>query len=396
MLRLKDNKIFQILLITLITFVIYIYYFQTQSPLTYSFSNLFDGVQYFKSYRFFKGESAGYTVSFPYHSRIMVPFLASLMPYDAINSFNFWNFIFILAGILMMYICWDRLGFPFHLILAGILWLLLHWPGIIRYNLFDPVTVDVPLYLFQALFLLAVIKSKPWVMLIVAVLSVLNKESVIPLVMIISIYYFYLWIRQKNSPENLIFSAIALFAVVFIKILLNHFFPFPEHGRGSLITLLFHVKETLLNPFRIIHWLSGFSVAFGPWLALYILTKIKNKSFGQEELIPALLSMAILVISFLGGGDFTRLIFLGFPFVMTLVFYAVRDINPKLISISLLMGLPLTRFWESIPDPALKGWPAFYNWHPEFAVPAITWLWIIYFLMTVLVLFLVQRRLQTK
>lgn len=394
MLQLKDNKILQVLSISFITIIIYVYYFQTQNPLTYSFSSLFDGVQYLKSYRFFNGETSGYSVSFPYHSRIMMPFLASWMPYDAMNSFNYLNFLFILAGVLIMYFCWEQLGFPFYLSLAGILWLSVHWAGMIRYNLFDPVTVDVPLYLFQAVFLLAVIKNKPWVMLITAAISVLDKESIIPLVAVMFMYYAYEWIRKRNSPKNLVFFTAALLLTIAVKSILNHYFPYPEQGRGSVITLLFHVRETLLHPFRIIHWLAGLSVAFGPWLALYILVKMKYKNFLQEEVIPLILSFTILIISFLGGGDFTRLIFLGFPFIMTLFFYTLKDLNPRLIYLALLVGLPVTRFWESIPDPAIKGWWAFYNWHPEFAMPVITWMWVAYFFMAAAALYFAMRKIK--
>ncbi len=393
MFSLTNNKLLQILSVAGVTVILYIIFYHTQAPLTYSFSKLFDGNQYMKALRFFKGQSGDYDVSFPYHSRIMIPFLASLLPYDQINAFNYLNFLFILAGVLYMYIVWDTIGFPFWLSFAGILWLTVHWIGIIRYNLYDPVTVDVPLYFFQALFLVAVLKNKYWFMIMVAVISVLNKESIIAFLVVLTAYYFIQWIRKTEPASKFLYFLVALLLTLTLKLLINHYFPPLERGRGSVITLLFFARETLRNPFRIIHWLAALSVAFGPWLALFIILKYKTKIFMAKEILPALLSLASLAISFRGGGDFTRLIFLGFPFIMTWFFYSMKNTKPALIYFTLFIGFPLTLFWKTIPNPALKGWLAFYNWHPEFAPPGITWLWVGYFFVAGVLLYFLKKKL---
>ncbi len=393
MLSLKNNKLLQLFSVTAVTVILYVIFYHTQESLTYSFSALFDGNQYLKAYQFFKGQTGQYNVSFPYHSRIMMPFLASLLPYDPINAFNYLNFIFILAGVLSMYILWDMLRFPFYLNLTAIVWLTLHWSGIIRYNLFDPVTVDVPLYLFQSLFLVAVLKNKPWLMILAAVISVINKESIIAFLVILVLYYSIQWIRKEEPARKFWFFVSALTAAVILKAIINNYFPPVEHGRSSLITLLFYARETLRDPFRIVHWLAGLSVAFGPWLALYILLKFRSGKFTKSELLPGILSLTALAISFLGGGDFTRLIFLGFPFIMTWFFYSMKEVKPAILFFTFLTGLPLTMFWRSIPNPAVRGWLAFYNWHPEFAPPGITWLWVGYFFAAGMVLFFIVRKL---
>ena len=234
-------------------------------------------------------------------------------------------------------------------------------------------------------------------MLASAAVSILNKESIIPILGILVFYYIIQWMRKEESYKIMLFFIAALCTVVIIKVILNHDFPPLQPGRGSVRTMLFHSKETLQHPFRIIHWIAGLVVAFGPFLVLFLITKIKKITFdSKEEVVMTLASLASLAISFLGGNDFTRLIFLGFPFIMTWFLYNLRELPPRLIFISLLLGLPFTRFFEVIPDPGKLGWHPFIKWHTEFTSPLICWGWIGYFLVMGIVIFLIKRKGEVK
>jgi hypothetical protein len=65
--------------------------------------------------------------------------------------------------------------------MTGFFWLLIHWIGIIRHNIFDPITVDVPLYFFQAILLiilLIIILQRRYLWLIIlGPLATIQKES---------------------------------------------------------------------------------------------------------------------------------------------------------------------------------------------------------------------------
>jgi hypothetical protein len=397
MLQTRTRNLFYLLLVFLASAVLYAIFFYTQKPISYTFSYLFDGNQYLKSYLYFSGAVESYRVSFPFHSRVMMPLLVSFLHYDVISGFNIVNSVFILGGILAIFQCWRNLGFPVYLVIAGLAWLTLHWVGIIRYNLYDPVSVDTPLYLFGIIFLVAVIRNKPWLMLLSSVIPVFNKESIIPILAVLLLFYMIQWMRREEHFKIMLFYAVALFSVILIKMLLDHYFPPLQSGRGSIRTLLFHSRETLQHPFRIIHWLTGCIVAFGPWLALFLMTKTQKKiAVDKPEFLLLLMAIAWLVISFLGGNDFTRLIFLGFPFIMTWFLYSLKDLPPRIIFFSLFLGLPFTRFFEMIPDPGRLGWQPFNAWHPEFASPAICLGWTSYFVIMGVVIFVIKRREENK
>jgi hypothetical protein len=250
--------------------------------------------------------------------------------------------------------------------------------GIIRLNIFDPITADVPLYLFQALLLWFILQRKHYLLLFLAPLATLQKESFVGLMVITFLTSLYVYQKKKITLSDLSFVFISMILSIGTKALANHIFPPEDAGKNSMLILFFHARETILNPFRIIRWLIGVFTSYGPLLVLAIWYRIKNKklSTGNEYLI--MFSLTYLGFSLLGGGDFARLSFLGFPFIMTWILTSLRNIRGFLFRIAFLMGLPLMKLFRNIPDPAVTGWDRFYNFYPEFANPIIVLLWLGY------------------
>ena len=136
-----------------------------------------DEVSYLAMYEHFAGREDT-VVYYPYHNRILVPFLASLIPGgDATRSFMVLNFLFAGLGVMTLHAAWKKLGIPTYLAWLSSLWLLLHWIGIVRFYVLLPLLVDVPAYLFQALFLHVLIRRNYSALVWLAPIATLQRES---------------------------------------------------------------------------------------------------------------------------------------------------------------------------------------------------------------------------
>jgi hypothetical protein len=262
--------------------------------------------------------------------------------------------------------------------MTGFFWLLIHWVGIIRHNIFDPITVDVPVYFFQVLLLFIIFKRKYFWLLILAPIATLQKESFPGLLIAVFLVSLYESYRGTTSFKNSILVAIALILSYTTRAIVDFYFPPVDPGKSSILVLLFHLKETISNPFRIIRWTVAIFTAYGPLLMLAIWTGIKSKKilYGNRYLI--FLSLTYLFFSLFAGGDFTRIAFLGFPFIMTWILIQLEDTKGFMFKAAFIAGIPLMKIFGSIPDPAIYGWDKFNNWFPEFANPIIILLWLVY------------------
>ena len=375
--KIKHHKL--LILLILISIGLFFLYLEIQPDLTYTFSPLFDGNKYLKAYYFFDHQVTHYAVPFPINSRVLVPFMASLLPFTGpVSNFLAINLIFTILSVTVIYLLWKNLKIPPGHIMTGFFWLLIHWVGIIRYNIFDPVTVDVPLYLFQSLLLLVLFSRKYKWLLILGPVATIQKESFPALLVVLLILYLAEAYLQKSSYKPSLIIGMALVLSLILKALVNYYFPPVDPGRNSIIVILFHMKETLIHPFRLIRWLIAIFTAYGPMLMLALWTTIKTKSVfkGDRELLY--LSFAYLFLSLFAGGDLTRIAFLGFPFIMTWVLVKLKKVQGFIFKAAFLAGIPLLKFFGTIPDPVVSGWDKFNNWFPEFANPVIVLLWLVY------------------
>ena len=149
----KCNYIY-LIVILLITFGAFSYYQASQPIVDYEKCTLCDGNKYSSIFNYFEDNAEEYNVKYPFHSRILVPYLATLLSGSLTDNFQILNLLFSLISVVIIFLIWKKLNIPITLISIGMFWLIFHWTGMIRLNAFDPITVDVPLYLFHGLLLL--------------------------------------------------------------------------------------------------------------------------------------------------------------------------------------------------------------------------------------------------
>jgi hypothetical protein len=177
------------------------------------------------------------------------------------------------------------------------------------------------------------------------------------------------------------------------KSIVAYYFPPADPGKNSIIVILFHMKETLVNPFRFIRWIVSVFTAYGPLLILAFWAGVKSKTLTLGNRYIIFLSLTYLFLSHFAGGDMTRIAFLGFPFIMTWILIKLENTGGFMFKAAFIAGIPLLKILGTLSDPAVQGWDKFYNWFPGYANPIIIYLWLVYIMLCIVMFRVIDRKL---
>ncbi|GAB4339673.1 MAG: hypothetical protein OHK0038_18930 [Flammeovirgaceae bacterium] len=301
-------------------------------------------------------------VYYPFHTRIITPFIASVIsPRDIIAGFHTTNFIFYILSSLTLYYIWrEKLKINFILSTIGLLWLSFHWSGIPRlYNLYI-INVDTGAYFFESICILLIISRKFNWFLIIAPLASFQKESFIPILIIIILYYLLsVFFLERKYLKVLLIS---LLLVLILKYFVNIIYP-PIQSHSTLFTLYYNTLMVVDEPEVLIKIIVCFFTVFGAFV-LVLIFKIKIDDFNSEiKAICFFISLLHIIFCIIGGRDLTRIIFIGFPFVMTLALLKLQECKSITIVTSILLSLPLLRISVAVPDQTKP--ELFYKWYLE-------------------------------
>ena len=372
--RRQSNKFYLYLIIY--GLVVASLYHIFQPPNNFRNGHLADANEYVKIYDFFEGVTETYQVRFGIHNRLVIPILASFLPGDQPElSFFLVNSLFAILSLLAIFYLMQSFKINQTFILLSICYFSLHWVGPFRQNAIDPINVDMAVYFFEVIFLVLFIKRKYWVLLILAPIVIAIKEIFLAL-LVVFLVVGILWrffFKDKSISIPWIFGILIL--GISTKVVLNYFYPSVSPGRNSLIVMAFHTREMILNPDHLLRWILSLFAAFGGFLFL-IIKKPKKLSFNPEnKLILHILTLSVLSLSILGGMDYTRLIFLGFPYVMISIILIGKPGFIEFI-IAFIISIILTRFWLILPDPSAS-MKLYNNWAPEISDWNHLLLWIL-------------------
>lgn len=369
-----------------ITLGLYYLYFELGSPMDYASCDLCDKHEYKKLYDYFEHGIIS-QIKFPYYMRPFVPWLAALVPgNDMVMAFHVINFVFILLSIYLTHHLWRLCRIPKVLQWIALAWLLLHWTGILRFNLMDYVTVDVPLYAFHTLAMILFIRHRYQWLYVLAPIALLQKESfsaVLVVFMIVTIFRYWdgqWYVQALPLLGALVFGLVVQKAVLMIQ-------PDQLDQRNSFLTLLYHLKLVVYDPTRLIRWFAAFGSAFGliPVLAI-IRFKWEQYQF-KKSMTMGLLSIMFVAFGLTAGEDMTRIMFLGFPFIMTLSLIIIAHEHPLIILVSFALSIPFMRVFPIVID---------IDWAVDYAPLPYVLAWSAYYLVAILVLLwlvkLVDRR----
>ncbi|MEM7297227.1 MAG: hypothetical protein AAF391_03055, partial [Bacteroidota bacterium] len=223
---------YALLALTLSLYTLFLFYYQ---PADYDSCELCDGNQYLKLYWFFE-EGVVSQIKYPFYTRPVVPFLTSMIPgNDPYLSFHIINFIFVVLGVFSIKKLWNHLSINTSVQWIGFGWLLLHWASIIRLNLYDFVTIDMPVYFFQALGLLLFFRKKfKWFYLITPI-AILQKESFLGVIVVLLIAH--IWETKAHwfkDGQHLLYATLL---GVLVQLLVLEWMPPQSHKWHPLLTI---------------------------------------------------------------------------------------------------------------------------------------------------------------
>jgi len=370
-----SKKLFRwiFLWVTALSIAVYVIYAHFQPTYTYSLlDSRYDAHKYALLYHFFKGNAADFQVSFPFNSRILMPWLAAQLPFQDIKTAFIWlNGLFIVPTIGLLAFSWQKLHIRPLVIFVGIFWVLFHWKGIVRMYLPDPVTADVGSYFFQTIWLGLIgvfIKQSNdlnhkndlrWILSrfnyptisLVVILGTLQKESFIAVV--IASFIYVLFLPNRRFP----FFFILLFSVSPITYLsANYYFPAvsDDWRNNPFVSILRGIKRYAFEPTLFLKLPISWFLAYGTfWIV--IIEKWNKDGWKKENTshFSLLASLLWLFLSIFGGGDTTRILFNGMPFILTFLLLKLNQKPAWLSWYVFITSLPLMRLFSLEPDLGL-------------------------------------------
>ncbi|MFK7951403.1 MAG: hypothetical protein AB8B73_01050 [Ekhidna sp.] len=370
------SRNYQQAILLIIALGLYLFYFQFNEAIDFENCELCDAKQYKKVYDYFESGSEA-QVAFPFYSRPLVPFLASIIPENRVTvAFHMVNLVFILLSVFTFKKLWNFLTIKPLFQWIGFGWLLTHWTGIIRYNLFDHLTVDVPLYFVQGLALLLFYQKKYKWFYLLTPLALLQKESFLAIAIMLLV--IHIWYDKKDwftEGKHLLFSLV--FGVIIQKIALS-LMPDQLDQRNSIMAILYHGKLAIDDPTRFVKWFAAFGSAFGviPFIILFRIKSFNIKD--SKELTLLIFSIMYCCFGLLAGEDMTRILFLGFPFIITLSLLFFQNQSTWLVLIAVALSAVSLHLYPLVIDN---------NWAVDYATMDFVYPWATYYLVAVIVFF---------
>lgn len=378
----STNRILFYLVIAIFYTAVFLFSYNTTLLPSYEKIPQMDGNQYLKIWQNFN-DPAGYPeyeVSFPFNSRILYMALASLFPdsFGTLNTLVLLNYLFGLGTLLLLFNTWNRLAIPILPSLFLLAYTCLHWSGIIRQYMIDPVGVDVP-YLFLLTLLLHCILFQHYrYLFVLTAIGIAVKEAILPFILtlwMIRLFQTGIISFQNRKPKidlskinrDMIHISIALLSGMLCVVLLSIFYPPSLTGwkQNSLATIATCINLVLKDPVRVLNWLTGIMLFFGMFFYPFIKAAILPKYRTGQYAILLWLSLLGLSLAIIGGGDHTRIAFLSFPFFFTYLLLYWKE-NPDGWFLYLIPAFLLTKCWRYLPTPT-DSWELFSSWYPEYS-----------------------------
>ncbi len=364
--------------LTIFGLVLALFYYFFQPFVEYQNSPLADSNKYEKIYEYFRGGSVDYHIKFPFNSRVLIPFLAAQLCSDNIN-FNFFivNSIFAVLSILFIYKIMDFYQIDGKIILLSVLWISLHWAGPFRQNAFNPVNVDLPMYCLEVMFLLLFLHKKYVFLLGLSLISISIKEVFLALSIIFCAIALLDRFVTRNNSYSIYWMLVIVIAGIIFKVGLDALFP-SNNDSHALFTIFYALQDFINHPLNILRWLLAFFTVFAAFSFSFRISDLRIQQRRIDHIsILFIVSIFMMLLSFLGGRDYTRLIMLVYPFIMTFI-VLISKVQFREYLFLFLISLPLSRFWMVRTD-SVSGMDKFKNWLPEYADTQHLVLWLAVF-----------------
>ena len=347
-----------------------------------------DGRNYHALYQIIRSGASDRPPAFPFHQRLGVPALASVLPLAERPAFLVLTLLFYAAALGLLARFWPvRRSIRSDLTVAACGWLCLHWISPLRAGVCYPLNIDASTFFFDTAFLVLLGSPRPsrWLPA-VAFVGALFKES--------SLLTACLWLastavmsalregpRREALRRKLPILLVAAVTAFLGKSLAGSLIAHGPQLSGSIGETLRHWTEVRVDePLNLLRLLAALVTVYGGWL-LVPLAVVSAQPQGDRERPTdhlddgtLLLWLALWIgVTFFSGSDLSRFAWQAAPVAMTLGLSTLQRGAPRCALLLCLTSLPFTRLLTVVPSP-LGGhltphhdYAGAYSWLMEYA-----------------------------
>jgi len=240
-----------------------------------------DAPQYETMVKVFRGSASLEEVDPPFRNRILLPFLASFLPFGPMESMQLVNFFFS-VGLGMIFFRYMR-SFSFNAAdsLLGVVLLLFSQPFVVYGT--KPLT-DVSSLFFIVLALLLIRTKIKWALASASIcLGVMSRETVI---FVLPVFLYYAARSESRKALAWILGLLPIAVVFSVRVLSTLAVP-SDGGSADLGHYwLPSIDLTISNVKRMVDFDNLGSTAFGTWLAILPFVPLLIPAFRKKEAIP--------------------------------------------------------------------------------------------------------------
>ena len=336
-----------------------------------------DGLEYQKVLLKISGCSS-INPKFPFCSRVATPFLAYLTGIkNPITAFMYVNYTAAIVFCLIIFCIAQECGFNFYYSLYALTFSLIPFFSPLRFVPFYPVLSDPVFLLFLSISFWLLIKKKFGSAFFTLFLSFLSREAAF------YIYPYYLFSAvylNGKASRNLVLKF--SFCVI-ISLIYKYFIEVYMHANNDQAFAAFGwLLKKSTDPQVLISYLAALSMTAAPLAYIKI-----TSSSSKIEIISFCGMLLAAILTFIGGGDSTRIFYSFLPIYLPALIFSIRS-QGYLFSLMCMLGvLSTNRLLSKIAEP-LHYMPnrdeaGFFTQFPDYArteIPCmILCIWIIIF-----------------
>ncbi len=358
-------KFFGVLFLLLLVLV---WHFRKQDQVKIADGKGFDGVTYHKMYLHYKGVVSEVPYEAPFNKRIGLPWLVAQLPCDATQSLRLINLFSGLVACLLLYFAL-RPRFSGGVVWACLLPMSFYIYSPIRFPNFYPFTVDPPAMMLCALAALLLTKKHFIAAGAALVVSAFFRESGIYFALVLGLALAFNNRVYRPAAAVICLTAAAGAAVITMLHL-------PGGDYSQFRTVMGSVKHKMLEPLELLR--AGVCILMT--LAPFLICKARDNRGAQAEvdeqnMIGRCFLLICTVMSLVGGGDTTRIFFIGYPLFVIMLADWVSKADVLTVALASSAGMIANRFGEMIPQPSAT-WPnhdvrGLFAITPDYAHPGI-------------------------
>ncbi|MEY3584685.1 MAG: hypothetical protein RJA48_1768 [Verrucomicrobiota bacterium] len=362
------NSLLKFFLTIILLLAVTSWHFRKQDQVNVADGKGWDGVTYHKMYLHYKGVASEAMYEAPFNKRIGLPWLAAQLPLDATRSFRFINLFSGLAACLLVY-------FALHprvrggVILVCLLPMAFFIYSPIRFPNFYPFTVDPPAMMLCALAALFCSRKYFVAAGLALVASAFFRESGIYFALALA---FALALQDRcHRPAAGLICLIAVVGAVATSLL-----HLPGGDYSQFRTVMGSLKHKILEPLELLR--AGICILMT--LAPFLICKARDNrgaqaALDEQNMIGRCFLLTCMVMSFVGGGDTTRIFFIGYPLFVIMLAEWVSRADALTVALASSAGMIANRFHKLIPQPSAT-WPnhdvsGLFAITPDYAHPGI-------------------------